>query len=172
MMIEQLIPAPVAHAGQIYATCLAGQEPMVRDLDLAEYLGYEARREIRRLIDRHSESLGEVSRYRNAKPSSPTGGRPEECYYLNERQTLYICAKSETPKANEVLGAMIEVFVQVRRGTWKQEAPSVPLETSLRMASIGRRARRGSSASHRAGPRPGAAWARPRRRPPCTRSPA
>jgi len=113
-METALTPAPVTLNGEIYAAYLQGEEPLVRDLDLADYLGYEDRHKIRDLITRHASGLGEVSAI--VAETSPRGGRPGRVNYLNEEQALYICAKAETPKANEVLKTMIRVFVLVRRG--------------------------------------------------------
>jgi len=111
-----LIMRVVEHEGVSYPLSMRGEEPLVRDLDLAMWLGFDRPRDIRKLIERHLPSLGEVSRHRGAKPPSPSGGRPEEGYLLTEAQALYLIAKSETAKAHQVLVSMIAVFIQVRRG--------------------------------------------------------
>lgn len=110
-----LIPIPVEHNGNEWLLYRSDGAPMVKDLDVARWLGFERLREFRRLIERHLESLGEVSRYRDAKPPSPSGGRPGAGYLLREEQALYLAAKSETPNARQVLKAMIVVFMEARR---------------------------------------------------------
>lgn len=40
----------------------------------------------------------------------PQGGRPGKTFLLNRKQCLYICAKSETPKAAEVTIMMVDLF--------------------------------------------------------------
>lgn len=113
--MDELQPLTINHGGQIWPMCLQGQEPLVKDLDVGAWLEYERPRDIRKLIERHAEQLGEVSRHGGAKPSAD-GGRPEECYFLQEHQVLYLVAKAETPKANELLQTMIAVFMLARRG--------------------------------------------------------
>ncbi|WP_299945290.1 phage antirepressor KilAC domain-containing protein [uncultured Ruegeria sp.] len=103
-------------------------EHRVRDLQLAEALGFAQRRDIRKLIDRHKAALsefGEVSRHRGTKPpKGSSGGRPQEYYYLNEEQAVYICTKSDTPKATEVSIEVVKTFVAVTRG--HSPAPALP----------------------------------------------
>lgn len=112
-------------------------EPLVKDLELARWLGFENQYKIRDLVQRHAHNLGEVVsmvektssrdvlRHGAAKPgevsatvaeTSKQGGRPGKTYYLTEQQALFIAAKSETSRATEVLKQIIEVFVAVRRG--------------------------------------------------------
>ena len=98
-------------------------EPCIKDLVLAEALGFVRPREIRRLIDRNRtdlESLGVISRYMTRK--SQTRGRPSVCYYLNRKQALFITAKSDTPQAAQVTIRMVEVFDDYMAG----KAPSQP----------------------------------------------
>lgn len=98
--------------------------PLVKDLELARWLGFERSRKIRELINRWSAELGHVSPYRGAKPSGPEGGRPEEGYLLTEQQALFIAAKSETPRATEILKQIIAVFVAVRQGVAEHKTPA------------------------------------------------
>ncbi len=44
------------------------------------------------------------------KNNNNSGGRPGKAYYLNKKQALYICTKSETENATEVTIQMVEVF--------------------------------------------------------------
>jgi len=88
-------------------------EPRIRDLDLAERLGYERPRNIRNLIDRFRNDLGVC--FTVEQTSSALGGRPGVEYWLTEEQALFIVAKSDTSRATEMLKFIITVFVAVRR---------------------------------------------------------
>lgn len=92
-------------------------EPRIKDLILAERLGFERPREIRRLIERHRIELQGFGglRHRNANPG-PQGGRPSQDTYLNEAQALLICMFARTPLAAEVRKSVIEVFMAWRAG--------------------------------------------------------
>lgn len=101
---------------EIGLTAIDG-EPRARDLDIAERLGFSNPLMIRKLIERHAEGLshfGVISTVE--KTSGKKGGRPANEFWLNEAQSLYITAKSETDKANLVLEMLISVFVAWRRG--------------------------------------------------------
>lgn len=92
-------------------------EPRILDIRLAEALGFKRAADIRPLIERHKEALerfGEV--FRTARKTTSKGGRPTEENYLNEKQATYICTKSETDNATEIVIHMVEVFYQVRHG--------------------------------------------------------
>lgn len=97
-------------------------EPRIRDLELAERLGFERPRDIRRLIERHSEALGR--RVTVTRLSGNRNGQEVEEQWLTEAQALYICAKSEAARAIEITKAVIQVFVAFRKGqlTRPQEA--------------------------------------------------
>lgn len=49
--------------------------------------------------------------------TSRKGGRPGRTFWLNKRQCLYLCTKSETANATEVTIQMVEVFDEYLRGT-------------------------------------------------------
>jgi phage regulator Rha-like protein len=89
--------------------------PRMMDLTLAEALGFARASNIRRIISRHVASLrrfGEVcsTMEQTMKNKDNLGGRPGKAYYLNKKQALYICTKSETENATEVTIQMVEVF--------------------------------------------------------------
>lgn len=89
--------------------------PRMMDLTLAEALGFARPSNIRRIINRHVPSLkrfGEVCSMveQTLKNKDNFGGRPGKAYYLNKKQALYICTKSETDNATEVTIQMVEVF--------------------------------------------------------------
>lgn len=92
-------------------------EPRIQDLRLAEILGFERPRNIRQIIKRQKvalERFGELVCC--TVKQTPKGGRPGREYYLNEKQALYLCTKSEAEHAIELTIQMVEVFHQVRRG--------------------------------------------------------
>jgi lambda repressor-like predicted transcriptional regulator len=94
-------------------------EPRVLDLVVAERLGFDRPRDIRKLIERSRDELtsyGEICAT-VAQNTDPKGrGRPGREYWLNEPQALLICALSRTPQAAEVRRQLITVFMAWRRG--------------------------------------------------------
>jgi len=101
-------------------------EPRIRDIDLAERLGFERSRAIRHLITRHRAEIdtygtlpysrddAEVSPQVVAKPNK--GGRPIVCYWLNEGQALLLCMFSQTARAAQVRKLVIDTFMDYRAG--------------------------------------------------------
>jgi hypothetical protein len=103
-------------------------EPRIRDLDLAEKLGFKEPRAIRKLIKRY-EKAGDLPcihvRDTVSRTSMPRGGEREETiaeYWLTEAEALFILAKSETPRAKALLQDMIAVVRLVRRGLLRMSA--------------------------------------------------
>lgn len=89
--------------------------PRMMDLTLAGALEFTRPRDIRKIIERHMTSLvrfGEVCATvaQTLKNKDNSGGRPGKAYFLNKKQALYICTKSETENATEVTIQMVEVF--------------------------------------------------------------
>jgi hypothetical protein len=145
-------------------------EPRIADVRLGESLGFGEPRAIRRLIDRHREPLerfGSIPRARLAPltghsdplsapenddedaltghgdPLSETEKgrqRAVQAYWLNRRQALYLCTKSETERATEVTIAMVEVFDQYLRGTLAPKPIAVEDLSAQQRAAIRRRA--------------------------------
>lgn len=99
---------------QFHLTRNEAGEPLVKDLELARWLGFSDLHKVRNLIERWAAELGEVSA--TVAETTKQGGRPGKAYLLTEQQALFIAAKSETPRATEILRQIIEVFVAVRRG--------------------------------------------------------
>lgn len=92
-------------------------EPRMRDLDVAEALEFERPRKIRELIARRKVDLEELGEVRpTVGRTSPQGGSPGEEYWLNEKQALFICTKSEAKNALDITIQMIEVFSAWRHG--------------------------------------------------------
>ena len=107
----------------------AEDEARVRDVDLAERLGYERPRTIRGLIAR-LESDGKLKDLHRAPRRSAGLMRGPaateivvEEYWLTEAQALKVVAKSETDKADALLDEVIAVYMAVRRGMVPRAAP-------------------------------------------------
>lgn len=109
--------------GWTLATEGGSEDPLVRDVDLGERLGYERPRDVRKLIERLTEDgkIGPISkraavaRY-EIRPGVWHPGQPADEYWLSEAQALKVAAKSETEPADALLDEMIRVFMLARRG--------------------------------------------------------
>lgn len=85
-------------------------QPRVADTTIAASLGFKKIYDIRELIARHVTSLMRFGGLPRRQEKSGGRGRPSQAYYLNKKQALYICTKSDTPNATEVTIQMVEVF--------------------------------------------------------------
>lgn len=94
-------------------------EPRVHDLRLAEALGFSRQRDIRQIIERNLEELGQHGSL--AVQRRKSRGQEFTEYWLNEAQALLICMFSKTANAAEVRRALIEVFMAWRHS--RLEAP-------------------------------------------------
>jgi hypothetical protein len=116
-------------------------EARVRDLDLAERLGYERPRKLRDLIRRNEVELARygvvptIREVRGVSPrvgAKPAGGRPTECFLLNEPQALLVVMRADTAAAADVRQQVIEVFMAWRQGRLSPQAgPVDPLAAQL-----------------------------------------
>lgn len=89
-------------------------EPRIADLRLAEALGFKQPRQIRELIERHRESLAKLGPIvETTTPATERGGRPGKMLWLNRKQALFTCTKSETLFATEVTLNVVEVYDSV-----------------------------------------------------------
>jgi len=93
-----------------------GDEPRLHDLRLAEVLDFERPRNIRLLIKRLHKQLERhgVICFTVQQITGP--GRPAEEYWLTLGQALFVCTHSETPNADEVRHALIDVFKAFKCG--------------------------------------------------------
>ncbi|WP_455475121.1 phage antirepressor KilAC domain-containing protein [Bartonella sp. B30(2025)] len=93
-------------------------EPRVRDMDLAEKLGFVRTRDIRKLITRNMQ---EIERFGTcATVAQVIKGNHVIEYWLNEEQALLIATLSNTEKSSQVRYMLIKLFVAWRRGEIKQ----------------------------------------------------
>lgn len=109
-----------------WSLAIENNEPRVRDLDLADRLGYAHPIDIRKLVRRYQNS-GDLSREEVlATVAKSTGGRPGTEFWLSEAAALFIVTKSETKNAIALTKEMIRVFMLVRRGMIETQ-PSLEL---------------------------------------------
>ncbi len=94
-------------------------EPRIRDLDLAEKLGYEHPRRIRELIEKNTSRLGVLTR--TVQTPGATGGRPGTEYWLTERQALFVTTQSRTERAADVSMMLVDAFIAVRQQLTRDE---------------------------------------------------
>jgi hypothetical protein len=97
-------------------------EPRIRDLRLAERLGYEQPRDIRKLITRNEKELKNYGEISVTSEAPRHGGASTNVFYLNEGQLLLLCMFSETEAAAEVRKEIIDLFMAARR----QDLPPPP----------------------------------------------
>ena len=96
-------------------------EPTICDTILANKLGYKQPKNIRQLIERHLSTLNSFGLTRCKLQR--VGKTTAKVYDLNEKQALYIIAKSNTPTAAEMTVAMVEVFHAYRHGHLQPTQP-------------------------------------------------
>lgn len=94
-----------------------GDEPRMSAILLAERLGMEDPRIMRRLIERNADALSRFGGKRVATVATLSkAGQVQKDYLLNEGQAIYIASRSETTLAVEVHVALVQVFVAWRQG--------------------------------------------------------
>jgi len=98
-------------------------EPRVHDLILAEKLGFERPTKIRDMIKRNADKLRAFGPL-PAVERVINGGNARE-FYLNQKQSIFICMKSETEKAFDVQADIVRVFDAYLSGTVTVTAPMV-----------------------------------------------
>ncbi|KJZ23263.1 hypothetical protein [Tritonibacter mobilis] len=102
-------------------------EPRMRDVDIAEALGFEQSMHIGEMISQCADrlvGLGEMV-CRELRQTS-LGGRPGKEYWLNEHQAFYLCTQTETERAIEVMQRIVNVFVAWRHERLGEHAQPQP----------------------------------------------
>ncbi len=93
-------------------------EPRIRDIVLGKKLGMARPRDIRKLIERHMDTLtrfgtcATVARVSKGARGAATATE----YLLNEEQAVYLVTQSDAPNALETKVAVVKVFVAWRHG--------------------------------------------------------
>lgn len=112
-------------------TVLSG-EPRVYDIILGERLGFDRPINIRNMIKRNMDKLqtfGPLSIVERVI----NGGNARE-FYLNQKQSIFICMKSETDRAFDVQVEIVRVFDAYLNGELKPVAPQT-FAQALRLAA-------------------------------------
>lgn len=96
-------------------------EDRIRDVDLAERLGFERPRKIREVIARHvsSENISPIMRPTVGRVIAGKGAQHDRTvneYWLTLEEALFVTTQSETKRAVLVTKLMIAVFAAVLRG--------------------------------------------------------
>ena len=115
-------------------------EPRVRDVDLAERLGFDRPRDIRKLIERNRaeiEAFGTCATVALVIKGE-RGSTPATEYWLCEEQALLVAVLSKAPQAPAVRHMLIRVFTAYRRGKLAPVGGDVGMMLSLQ-AMIDRR---------------------------------
>lgn len=100
-------------------------EPRVRDHRLADELGYDRARDLRKVIVRNRPEILTHGPLRQVAAMVEIGSaarRSVDEYHLNEAQALLVCMFARTDKAAAVRKQVIEVFLAWRRGALAAEA--------------------------------------------------
>lgn len=95
-------------------------EPRILDLELARALEFERPLDIRKLIKRNIKKLKQINVLATvAQTTGEEGGRPTEVYYLDQKQAIFICMKSETARAFDIQIEIIKVYYDFINGTYR-----------------------------------------------------
>lgn len=132
----QVIAARAAEMDWTLTRLSDDDAPRIRDVDLAERLGFGQPRDIRKVIARHValENISPVSRAMVARQRTKHGGEREYTvaeYWLTEEEALFITTQSETKRAVFITKVMIAVFAAVMRGATVSRENLPPEVTSL-----------------------------------------
>lgn len=92
-------------------------EMRIRDLELAERLEFARPRAIRQIIKRNEAKLLNLGPCHTVK--RVVEGNETLEYWLNQKQAIFICMKSETDKAFDVQADIVRVYDQVVNGTYR-----------------------------------------------------
>ena len=112
-------------------------EPLIRDLNAAERLGFARPRDIRKLIERiWPETERPIGRATVARSFSGRGNKAlHETtvteFWLTEAQLLKVVTRSETKVADAIVDEMIAVYMAVRRGLIPATAPDSRLSATV-----------------------------------------
>ncbi len=111
-------------------------EYRVRDLDLAERLGFERPRDVRKLIERNRDELERYGRCASVAHRPPGGGPIATEHWLNEPQAVLICIKADTLRSEDVRQEVITVFIACRHGQIAPASPNIELILAEQLSPI------------------------------------
>ena len=95
-------------------------EMRIRDLELAERLEFARPRAIRQIIKRNEAKLLNLGGCHTLE--RVVEGNIVVEYWLNQKQSIFICMKSETDKAFDVQADIVRVYDQVVKGTYRPKS--------------------------------------------------
>lgn len=108
-----------------FAITTLNGEPRVYDLQIAERLGFSRPGDIRKLIKRYEEKLNSFNHIATVARCIEVGnGAKREIheYYLDQKQSIFVCMKSETDRAFDVQVEIVRVFDAYLNGDLKSDA--------------------------------------------------
>ncbi|MGF7174668.1 hypothetical protein [Azospirillum doebereinerae] len=109
-------------------------EARIRDLTLGRDLEFDRPRDIRKLIERHIEPLRQFGTC--ATVARVVRGNAVTEYLLNRNQAIFIAAKSETPKATELVIGVIKKLDAYEKGLIAPAAPAKGLTLAERRVQV------------------------------------
>lgn len=110
-------------------------ELRIHDLELAERLGFERPRKIREIIKRNETKLLSFGTRSTMGRVTITGQTYEE-YYLNQKQSIYVCMKSETDKAFDVQADIVRLYDQVLNGTYHPKSRVEEMVAAMKRSEV------------------------------------
>jgi hypothetical protein len=115
-------------------------EPRIMDLRLGEFLGFAQPVNIKKLIRKHIVALEKIATV--SAVETVKRGQKSTSYYLNKKQAIYICIKSETELATEKTLEIVEIYDAYTQGkltspaTHASKAPKIaPADASYEALS-------------------------------------
>ena len=115
-------------------------EPRVYDITLGERLGFDRPRDIRKIIKRNEAKL--LTFGGCATVARVVEGNETAEFYLNQKQALFVCMKSETDRAFDVQADIIRVYDAYLGGDLKPATTDTAIAVQHRLfyacARIGR----------------------------------
>jgi hypothetical protein len=94
-----------------------GDEPRVRDIDVATRAGLAKPADVRRVIDANWDELTAYGEIRIIAPSAPIRRGPKgREYWLNEEQATALVTMLKTKTARALRVVLVKLFVAYRRG--------------------------------------------------------
>ncbi len=101
-------------------------EPRIQDLLLAEQLEFERPAKNRDLIKNNEDRLLKFGIIPTVGKIHQGAGRPANEFYLNQKQAIFICMKSETEKAFDVQVEIVHAFDAYLNGNLDGKIASQP----------------------------------------------
>ncbi len=137
----QIIAARAAEMDWTLTRLSDNDVPRIRDIDLAERLGFEQPRMIRKIIARHV-AAGNISPIGRSTVERSFSGRGRKAlheievneYWLSQEEALFITTQSETKRAVFVTKVMIAVFTAVMHSA--QKPAGLPAEAMTLLESL------------------------------------